>query len=252
MTDSAKALHRYEETGRTLEGALGFYIRNAMVDQVKISPFYWAPFGQSDPRKRPLIEKLLDSFGIAHLIHRPPIQCHYNMLVMKEALAIELQEGRLRAVGYVVPRDTDDPPVLIPADVWKGTVNWVCDEVEGTGLRFVGVRIIDEDELAEVEGVETADAAGIARGIVTANAGTKTRGTRKPSDIRREAARKACMELLAESRIDGGMTQKQRVHLILKKLADASETRALAERMKSMDERTIDGYIADILDNHLK
>ncbi|MBF0446380.1 MAG: hypothetical protein HQL68_12400, partial [Magnetococcales bacterium] len=43
---------------------------------------------------------------------------------------------------FVSPRKLEDDPVLIPADIWSGFVDWKSSSVEGNGLKIVAVRVV--------------------------------------------------------------------------------------------------------------
>jgi hypothetical protein len=48
-----------------------------------------------------------------------------------EYIASLLEESRLLAFGYVLPRRPDDMPVPIPADIWSRKIDWRKSEVSG-------------------------------------------------------------------------------------------------------------------------
>ena len=160
----AKRFHRADPDEEkyallSLQSALGILVRNEVVEYVKTNPFYWDPFPQDDPSKRPFLEKVLDFFGIAHLIGRPPRASYEWMRIMKGMLIDELEGGSEWATGYALPRSPEDRRVMIPSDVWNGEIDWVRNKVRGGGLEFVGVRLIyvvheDSDEDSALSGAE--------------------------------------------------------------------------------------------------
>lgn len=64
---------------------------------------------------------------------------------MRSDLLRWLHSGHVRAYGYPVPRVPQDPPQLVPSDLWSSAntcVRWEKDEVEGNGLKMAGVRLV--------------------------------------------------------------------------------------------------------------
>lgn len=50
--------------------------------------------------------------------------------------------GHVLVLGYALPRQPEDYPVLIPIDVWRGKIGWAESLVKGNGLEFVAVRVV--------------------------------------------------------------------------------------------------------------
>ncbi len=69
---------------------------------------------------------------------------------LRDNLIRLLSLERLKAYGYVVPRDPDDAPRSIPPDVWSGEIDWKLSGVTGQGLSFVSVRVISSKLADEI------------------------------------------------------------------------------------------------------
>lgn len=52
--------------------------------------------------------------------------------------------------GYALPRNPTDKPIEIPSDVWSGKVDWQKSILIGSSLSFESVRVIHEEDLAEI------------------------------------------------------------------------------------------------------
>lgn len=63
----------------------------------------------------------------------------------------ELQEGRLAAIGFSVPRRPDDSPAIVPQDVMSGTFQFERNTIKGNGLEFVAVRIVQNSAAEPVK-----------------------------------------------------------------------------------------------------
>ena len=65
-----------------------------------------------------------------------------------------LAKGHLFAYGYKIPRDVDDTPRRLPADLFDGSsINWKRSTVKGNGLEFAAVRIVDPKWVGEIKSI---------------------------------------------------------------------------------------------------
>lgn len=66
----------------------------------------------------------------------------------KDRVSRALREGRLRLLGYRIPRSVEDKPVLIPTDMAsRFNLDWAKGKLDGPGLEFVELRFLSEKQL---------------------------------------------------------------------------------------------------------
>ncbi len=53
-----------------------------------------------------------------------------------------VQDGKLKAYGFGVPRRPEDAPQPVPLDLWSGTIGWGRSILAANGLRMEGVRLL--------------------------------------------------------------------------------------------------------------
>lgn len=60
----------------------------------------------------------------------------------KRLVLAAVKQGALLAYGYQAPRRLEDQPVAVPLALWRQVVRWNTNEIEGEGLKIIGVRLI--------------------------------------------------------------------------------------------------------------
>ena len=63
---------------------------------------------------------------------------------LERQLLANIKARNLVALGFALPREPSDEPVIVPHDVWGGKINWQQSSVTGNGLEFAAVRISAE------------------------------------------------------------------------------------------------------------
>ncbi len=63
----------------------------------------------------------------------------------RDAFFDQVFSRELIGYGYAVPRRPEDVPTRIPDDVWEGKIDWSKSAVNGSGLSFVSVRLVDSE-----------------------------------------------------------------------------------------------------------
>jgi hypothetical protein len=53
-----------------------------------------------------------------------------------------IRQGTLLAYGYEHPRRIADRPVAVPLTLWRHRVHWDKGEIEGEGIKVIGVRVV--------------------------------------------------------------------------------------------------------------
>ena len=90
---------------------------------------------------------------------KPQLEQDNNAIVLANAIAASIAsqkdfsakkklrewalKGKLAALGYSLPRQHEDKPVLLNQDVWTGSVDWQSSEVKGKGLHYTSVKLVE-------------------------------------------------------------------------------------------------------------
>ena len=81
-----------------------------------------------------------------------------------------IQQGRILAFGFQVPRSVEDHPWPIPKELWGHSVKWDSGRVSGQGLDFIEVRLMpaqwEPKILGELGAPDTANRRGQGRPTV--------------------------------------------------------------------------------------
>ncbi|MFC7334790.1 hypothetical protein [Rhodocista pekingensis] len=101
------------------------------------------------------------------------------MEAMRASCLALIQEGRVLALGYALPRAVTDRPVPVPAELWQHPVDWEGSRLAGNGLRMEAVRLALPHWLPQI----MADAAAAAVGTVTPRPAPRGRPSKRDAVI---------------------------------------------------------------------